>query len=308
MKPAPGQAQAPSARNKAAPQQVKPQPQQVRPEPHGLKPPPQPKPATGVPLSVESMTGSQDVSDSQVLRVLERKSIVSAEGYNINVVRPQDTLTWREIREEIRRDAQLSFAIQLAWSATQIDLTRIPKLAIFNSYTLYSIETQRQGQCMFGLRLGFFNDVGSAKQVATYVRSEFAAVAVLPVTRVEREQAKRIGSIELPAGGTPHESTPVEEITLIDDRAPLQLAAAPPVAASAAPAAAPPRPAAKTPPAARRTAPRTLEETLEILGASQLRIDGGGERLNVKSRASKPDKQASTFGRLLDKLSDKLRS
>src|SRR6185437_5060931 len=47
----------------------------------------------------------------------------------------------------------------------------------------------REGRKWYGLRLGFFNDAISAKQVAYYVRSEFNSVAVVPVSPQERDRA-----------------------------------------------------------------------------------------------------------------------
>jgi hypothetical protein len=68
-------------------------------------------------------------------------------------------------------------------------------------------------------------------------------------------------------------------------------------------------PAAKTRrPNRPRGAPQSLEETLEILGASQLSIDTGrGERVVIDGRPRAVDPPSSTFSRLLDRLSEKLR-
>ena len=65
----------------------------------------------------------------------------------------------------------------------------MPPLAIFSAYTLYTVESTRDGRKWYGLRLGFFSDALSAKQVAYYVRSDFASVAVVPVTAIERDNA-----------------------------------------------------------------------------------------------------------------------
>ena len=76
-----------------------------------------------------------------------------------------------------------AFAIQLQWSVQAIDLAQVPPLAIFGAYTLYTVEGSREGRKWFGLRLGFFSDANSAKTgQQQYVRSEFASVAVVPVS------------------------------------------------------------------------------------------------------------------------------
>ena len=81
------------------------------------------------------------------------------------------------------------FAVQLQWSVQPVELDKVPPLAIFSAYTLYTVEGSRDGRKWYGLRLGFFSDAISAKQVAHYVRSEFTAVAVVPVSAQEKSRA-----------------------------------------------------------------------------------------------------------------------
>lgn len=110
---------------------------------------------------------SKSLSASQTLRVLEQGAPGPA------ATRPEPML----------------FAVQLLWSVQPIDQSRIPPLAIFSAYTLYGAEGNRDGRRWYGLRLGFFTDTVSAQQVAHYVRSEFKAVSVVPVSARERERA-----------------------------------------------------------------------------------------------------------------------
>jgi hypothetical protein len=275
------------------------------------------------------------MTDSQVLRVLEGRSSAAQgrvaaatgapEARDIALLSPQDTQTWRDIKAQIKRDAVVHFAVQLNWSVTPIELGRVPSLAIFNAYTLYKIEGNRDGRKWYGLRLGFFSDAVSAKQVAHYVRSEFAQVAVVPVGVNEREQAKQIGAIALPATTpAPRSATQADhDFKLIDDDAAPPPASAvpafddvPPVvdlppsaaAAIAAPAATRAPASTQRRPNRPRGAPQSLEETLEILGASQLSIDSGrGERVVLDGRPRASDSPTSTFAKLLDRLGEKLR-
>jgi hypothetical protein len=282
--------------------------------------------APGPVPAVRSTSPGADMTDSQVLRVLEGPSAAAQgraaaaagtpEARDIALLSPQDTQSWRDIKAQIKRDAVVHFAVQLSWAVTPIDLGRVPSLAIFNAYTLYKIEGNRDGRKWYGLRLGFFSDAVSAKQVAHYVRSEFAQVAVVPVGINEREQAKQIGAIALPAAGPAPRSAPQDdqEFKLIDDDA-----APPPASATAAFDDVPP--VVDLPPAATRApestnrrsnrprgAPQSLEETLEILGASQLSIDSGrGERVVLDGRPRASDSSPSTFAKLLDRLGEKLR-
>ena len=281
-------------------------------------------------LEYELLAGGAEQSDSQVLRVLESRvssepkapaartaESLAPEARDIPVERPQDTMTWREIRQELARDANVSFALQLVWSSKPIDAQSMPALAIFDAYTLYSVEATRPGVKQYGLRLGFFSDATSAKQVAAYVRSEFLSVAVVPVTLSERDQVQKSGGIQLiPTIAPVGNSMQSEAITLFNELnpprkrspiAPVVSTAADPTAANKATAGGPAKPARPSRP--RGAGPRTLEETLEILGASQLSIDTGkGERFNVGSRTKRtPDKRTSTFTKLLDRLSTRLK-
>ncbi len=237
----------------------------------------------------------------------------------------------RSAEQASPRDEKAFYAVQLMWSVQPIDITAVPQLAIFSAYTLYGAEGNRDGRRWYGLRLGFFTDAVSAKQVAHYVRSEFATVSVVPVTTRERERAKLAvsrppGSEAAPARGAAPAKPGKTEFEFIEDKQP----------ESAKPGAAnrptPPRPsigarAARGAPGKRaklRTAgqvnarskskPMTLEETLEILGAGELRMDDTREasinESGVRHLRLEPVKgnKPSRLGRLFDRLSERLGS
>lgn len=88
-----------------------------------------------------------------------------------------------------RIPAVQSFAVQLIWSTERPDTAQIPRLAIFDAYTMYTVTMKRAGRLWYGLRLGFFNDPVSARQVSLYVRSDFSAASVVPVSERECERA-----------------------------------------------------------------------------------------------------------------------
>ncbi|HEU5134562.1 MAG TPA: hypothetical protein VFU13_05400, partial [Steroidobacteraceae bacterium] len=141
-----------------------------------------------------------DLSDTQTIRLLERHSPYR-EGSReadvdeaIRVIKPEDTQSMQAIKAEVKRNAPVLFAVQLDWSVTPFDMAKVPPLAIFNAYTLYTTEANREGRTWYGLRLGFFSDAVSAKQVAYYVRSDFATVSVVPVTTIEKERANDINA------------------------------------------------------------------------------------------------------------------
>jgi hypothetical protein len=295
-------------------------------------------PAPHIPR-VES-NDEQSLTDTQVLRYLEtRRSDDDAPGRlgeeppdaSISLLKPDDTGTRRALKEAVTQNGPVSFAVQLQWAVQPVELDKVPPLAIFSAYTLYTVEGSREGRKWYGLRLGFFSDAISAKQVAYYVRSEFASVAVVPVSPQEKlratdEDKKTNASLAFPRK---HRQSQMEEFTLFDsddgakNAQPAAKAAAPKQAAPVAkPAAARPavQPAAKRGAPAKggsgrvnardRKGPQTLEETLEILGASELEIDGGrGESINDTGvRHLRVEIQKNTpFSRLLERLSERTR-
>jgi hypothetical protein len=258
------------------------------------------------------------LTDTQVLKFLETRreaetASVDPAASGISLLKPDDTGTRRALKEAVSQQRPVSFAVQLYWSVQPVELDKVPPLAIFSAYTLYSVAGSRGGRRWYGLRLGFFNDAISAKQVAYYVRSEFASVAVVPVSAEERERATDDNQRFADASAAKKRRESMDnEFKLIDEE-PAPPAAAP--AGSPQPALAPAQrgaPAQRAAPAAtrpvapqtapskaaqaapqaqsasaragrkagggkvgarERRTPQTLEETLEILGANELAID-----------------------------------
>ena len=264
------------------------------------------------------------MSDTQVLRVLEQRRDETTErgsdeaDTGISLLKPDDTQTRLALKEAVTANAPVSFAVQLQWSVSPVQLDKVPPLAIFSAYTLYTVEGSREGRKWYGLRLGFFSDAISAKQVAYYVRSEFTSVAVVPVSPQEKVRA---GAEETRAAtgrfAKPNVPTPkIEEFKLFDDANGIASEASAP-----APVAKPAAGAAKAPPtkknkplgkvrAREQKSSKTLEETLEILGAGDLEIDNGrGETLNDTGvRHLRVEVQKNTpFAKLLDRLSERVR-
>ena len=264
------------------------------------------------------------LTDTQVLRFLETrrdaggaKPLDAVVASGISLLKPDDTGTRRALKEAVSRDAPVSFAVQLQWSVKPVELDKVPPLAIFSAYTLYSVEGSREGRKWYGLRLGFFNDVISAKQVAYYVRSEFASVAVVPVSAQERGRASDDTQQFAGARGPKmhHDS---DEFKLIDSDTPAaQAPSGAPATTTATPVAPQPASAKSTRKggagkvgARERRTPQTLEETLEILGANELAIDNrSGDSVNESGvRHLRVEIQKNTpFSRLLERLSERVR-
>jgi hypothetical protein len=264
------------------------------------------------------------LSDTQVLRVLEERRLDGSEGsadgqaVNIPLLKPDDSGTRRALKEAVIRNAPVWFAVQLQWSVQPVELDKVPPLAIFNAYTLYTVEGSREGRYWYGLRLGFFSDAISAKQVAYYVRSEFSSVAVVPVSSQERASASDDDkATATSAAREVPRRTDTGEFRLFDTGEQRQASAAPAPASRAA--AKTPAPKGSATKARARGAGRvgmrerrggpTLEETLEILGAGELSIensretvsDTGVRHLRVEVQKSSP------FSKLLERLSERVR-
>lgn len=147
--------------------------------------------AAAAPAPVETII-APTLSASQTLRVLEAAAPAAAvdDSAEVRVMTPEDTQTLTDIRIDVQNNAPPCFAVQLIWAVSPIDVATLPHLAIFDAYTLYNVEGNRQGRKWYGLRLGFFSDPNSATQVANYVRADYRAVAVVPVANKEREHAR----------------------------------------------------------------------------------------------------------------------
>jgi hypothetical protein len=91
-------------------------------------------------------------------------------------------------REPFAPPAVQRYAIQLVRQPTPIDMSRVARPSIFQGYTLYRVQSERDGYRTYGLRLGFFTDAHSARLVADYVKSQFPRCAAVPVS--EREFAR----------------------------------------------------------------------------------------------------------------------
>jgi hypothetical protein len=195
------------------------------------------------------------LTDTQVLRVLEARRVTPAPATpendvrGISLVGPADTQSRRVLKTAVIQGAPVLFAVQMLESAANIDLASIPSLSIFRAYTLYRTTVTREGRALHSLRLGFFKDAISAKQVAYYVRSHFASVAVVPVTEPERQHGS----------GNPIDPTTLSDSfqRSIDESLQTARPAAPSsITTPAAPS--PKRPA------------QSLEQTLEMLAASEM--------------------------------------
>ncbi len=322
---------------------VPPAPTVIQPvlmDPPRLQPVVQPRVAAAKPAPKTA-----ELSPEQALTLLEvapAPNGASPDGEStVRMLTPEDTQTLRDIKLDKANNAPPAFAVQLVWSVTPIDSASMPHLAIFDAYTLYHVEGNRQGRKWYGLRLGFFTDPNSATQVANYVRGDYRSVAVVPVSTREKDGAgggspisPADSAINPPLKALERFSTNSEAMTgfelVADDRpampkrdldeprqvptvqTPAQAAVRPPVKAAK-----PNGKATGKRAVARKKPERTvkaepgaaavLESTLEILGASTLTIDESKELVvdeaaARRSSARTSKPQDSKFSKLLSRL------
>lgn len=142
-----------------------------------------------------------ELTATQTLRLLEDEPpLATVADSAIRMITPDDRQALHDISLDTQNRAAPCFAVQLLWSVTPIDMSRLPQLVVFSAYTLYHVEGSRQGRRWYGLRLGFFQDIEAAKQVAYSLRIDYSSVVVVPVALKERERAQgeTTGSHPLP--------------------------------------------------------------------------------------------------------------
>jgi len=217
----------------------------------------------------------QSLSDTQVMKILEKRHVAPREDSSadesknaeIALLRPDDTAIRRTLKEAVVQGAPVTFAIQLHWSAERIDSTKLPALEIFKSHTLYTTESQRDGRRCYFLRLGFFTDAISAREIGSQLRSSFPSTAVVPVTEQERAHGEHA---RLDAAGLTHPlKRRFDQVFNLDRlRAAVpsrnSTATRPVQSATATAATGTPRSTAKS----KEASAQTLEQTLETLAQS----------------------------------------
>lgn len=227
------------------------------------------------------------LTDTQVLQILEtrvqpgqpeRRPPARPE---ISLLRPDDTNTRRALKEAVVKGAPISFVVQLCRSSEPINLASVASLDIFRAYTLYLVEGASEGAPWYALRMGFFGDADSAKQVAYYARTNFASVAVVPINDDERTRANQ-KPIALTLLAKKAFDKSIDEMLAADQAESILPPQAPTYPSPEVPFRAPPRPVSAPNRATAAPPPKgpkkdSLEQTLELLASSELWSNGDCE-------------------------------
>jgi hypothetical protein len=182
------------------------------------------------------------------------------------------------------------FVVHLISVAQPEDIGIIPRLPIFDSYTLYTIQGHHEGRKWYGLRLGFFSDARFARQVAHQLRQEFGDASVVSVS--SEEQAGVSGEQQHPDPGYAAQEDEPREPRARKSSRPVQ-------------------PASRWPGAGETSEPaydglEDLEEGMEIVGESFDQVD---DELPEDYEAEQEPEvtRRSPFARLLGALTDRIR-
>ncbi|MBV9063784.1 MAG: hypothetical protein JOY77_12775 [Alphaproteobacteria bacterium] len=150
-----------------------------------------------VPNGYWAKSDDAHLTDTQVMEMLDAGHAAAGPGAagasdddQIELLRPEDTGVRKALKEAVIQGAPVSFAVQLLWATQPIDLDHVRSLDAFRGHTLYATESHRGGRSSYFLRVGFFSDPRSAKELAVQVRSTFASAAVIPVLEPEIMRAR----------------------------------------------------------------------------------------------------------------------
>ena len=147
----------------------------------------------------------QMLTDTQTLRLLQQGTVgVLPASECVRVITPDDPQALLELEADVQAGVAASFAVQLAWSVHPIESSRIGYLPVFSTALLYPLRGTRQGRTWYAYRLGFFDSVEAAQQMASCVRADYAAVVIVPVSAAERQRVlltkeQPVASMPVPA-------------------------------------------------------------------------------------------------------------
>ncbi len=142
----------------------------------------------------------QMLSDTQTLRLLQQGTVGTLPASAcVRVITPDDPQALQELEADVQAGVAACFAVQLAWSVHPIDRARIGYLPVFSNAVLYPLRGVRQGRAWYAYRLGFFDSVDAAQQMASNLREDYAAVVIVPVSAAERQRTLQVKDQPVPA-------------------------------------------------------------------------------------------------------------
>lgn len=141
-------------------------------------------------------------------------------GGNSNVEQPSalpfdSTQTIRAVTARELRDptVQKWFAVQLAVSDRPVNLETLPRFEVFASWRLYAIQGRLGANACYALRLGFFSDQESARQICSDLKAFYRSASVVQVSAAEQVRFEKAPILEPPSPKPVTTSADVVEIS-----------------------------------------------------------------------------------------------
>jgi hypothetical protein len=194
------------------------------------------------------------------------------------------TQTIRTLTKKELEDANLPkwFAVQLAISDHPANLDTMPRLDIFEAYSLYSVAAMDNGGIRHALRLGFFREEVSAEAVTGYLKTFFPEPVIVRIPDAEHDRfinAPKLSAIKPPASiVTMEQKRPaadaVPTVNTAVERTPPKVAPriAPPATKRAAHTATQAKKPGRTAKPTTRTAQQDMLEEARLLGLSDTQM------------------------------------
>ena len=105
-------------------------------------------------------------------------------------------VTLRELRDP---NQQKWFAVQLAVSDRPVNLEALPRFEVFATYSLYAIQGRLGANACYALRLGFFTDQESARQVCADLTAFYRSASVVQVSAAEQVRFEKAPGQQAPS-------------------------------------------------------------------------------------------------------------
>src|SRR5688500_1876514 len=105
-------------------------------------------------------------------------------------------VTPRELRDP---NQQKWFAVQLAVSDRPVNLEALPRFEVFATYRLYAIQGRLGANPCYALRLGFFTDQESARQICADLKAFYRSASVVQVSAAEQVRFDKAPAQEAPS-------------------------------------------------------------------------------------------------------------
>jgi hypothetical protein len=119
-------------------------------------------------------------------------------------------VTVRELRDP---NQQKWFAVQLAVSDRPVNLETLPRFEVFATHRLYAIQGRLGANPCYALRLGFFTDQESARQICADLKAFYRSASVVQVSAAEQVRFDKAPAQEPPSPKPATTSADVVEIS-----------------------------------------------------------------------------------------------